>query len=80
MSESSQCGMFVTNHNFDVSMTPLILGTPLVGINCHVSSARAMGSIGSQAALSVTATMSTANGQGAYMNVKTCSTHALCTP
>ena len=60
--------MFVTYHNFDVSMTPLVLGTPLVGGICHFSSAEAMGSIGSQAAQSVTATMSTANGQGTYMN------------
>ena len=80
LSESSQCDMFVTYHNFDVSMTPLILGAPLIGGNCHFSSAEAMGSIGSQAAQSVTATMSTANGQGTYMNVDTCTTHSLRAP
>ena len=72
--------MFVTYHNFDVSMTPLVLGTPLVGEICHFSPAEAMGSIDSQAAQSVTAAMSTANGQGTNMNVDTCTTHSLRAP
>ena len=72
--------MFVTYYNFDVSMTPLILGARLIGGICHFSSAKAMGSIGSQAAQSVTAAMSTANGQGKYMNVDTCTTNSLRTP